>query len=97
MNAHRFGLASISMLGVAKSTGLANARDGAKVEANSALMTVRGPARAVLAAERVALNLLGHLCGVATATHEFVRRVAGTRTRICCTRKTTPDDPDAPM
>ena len=68
----------------------ANARDGAKVEANSALMTVRGPARAVLAAERVALNLLGHLCGVATATHEFVRRVAGTRTRICCTRKTTP-------
>jgi nicotinate-nucleotide pyrophosphorylase (carboxylating) len=44
----------------------------------------------VLAAERVALNLLGHLSGVATATHEFVRRVKGTRTRICCTRKTTP-------
>jgi nicotinate-nucleotide pyrophosphorylase (carboxylating) len=38
----------------------------------------------------VALTLLGHLSGVATATHEFVRRVAGTRTRICCTRKTTP-------
>jgi nicotinate-nucleotide pyrophosphorylase (carboxylating) len=55
-----------------------------------ALMTVQGPARAVLAAERVALNLLGRLSGVATATHEFVRRVAGTRTRICCTRKTTP-------
>src|SRR5258705_7975818 len=53
-------------------------------------MTVQGPARAVLAAERVALNLLGRLSGVATATHEFVRRVAGTRTRICCTRKTTP-------
>ena len=38
----------------------------------------------------MALNFLGHLSGVATATHEFVRRVAGTRMRICCTRKTTP-------
>ena len=44
----------------------------------------------MLAGERVALNLLGHLSGVATATREFVRRIAGTRTRICCTRKTTP-------
>ncbi len=68
----------------------ANARDGASVAAKTALMTVKGPARAMLAAERVALNFLGHLSGVATATHEFVRRVAGTRTRICCTRKTTP-------
>jgi nicotinate-nucleotide pyrophosphorylase (carboxylating) len=68
----------------------ANARDGASVGAAAGLMTVTGPARAVLAAERVALNFLGHLSGVATATHDFVRRVAGTRTRICCTRKTTP-------
>ena len=68
----------------------AKLRDGAHVESKTALMTVRGPARAVLGAERVALNLLGRLCGVATATREFVRRVAGTRTRICCTRKTTP-------
>ena len=68
----------------------AHARDGPKVAAKTALMTVSGPARAVLAAERTALNFLGHLSGVATATHEFVRRVAGTRTRICCTRKTTP-------
>jgi nicotinate-nucleotide pyrophosphorylase (carboxylating) len=66
------------------------ARDGAAVAGKTTLMTVEGPARAVLAAERVALNLLGRLSGVATATHEFVRRVAGTRTRICCTRKTTP-------
>jgi nicotinate-nucleotide pyrophosphorylase (carboxylating) len=65
-------------------------RDGASVAAKTALMHVTGPARAVLAAERVALNLLGHLSGVATATHEFARRVKGTRTRICCTRKTTP-------
>jgi nicotinate-nucleotide pyrophosphorylase (carboxylating) len=69
---------------------MAHARDGASVAGKTALMTVEGPARAVLAAERVALNLLGRLSGVATATHEFVRRVAGTRTRICCTRKTTP-------
>jgi nicotinate-nucleotide pyrophosphorylase (carboxylating) len=68
----------------------AQARDGANVSAKSALMTVTGPARAVLAAERTALNFLGHLSGVATATHEFVRRVEGTGTRICCTRKTTP-------
>jgi nicotinate-nucleotide pyrophosphorylase (carboxylating) len=68
----------------------AEARDGASVAAKTALMTVAGPARAVLAAERTALNLLGRLSGVATATQEFVRRVAGTRTRICCTRKTTP-------
>src|SRR5256884_5864831 len=68
----------------------ANARDGSRVTGKSELMIVAGPARAVLAAERVALNLLGRLSGVATATHEFVRRVAGTTTRICCTRKTTP-------
>jgi nicotinate-nucleotide pyrophosphorylase (carboxylating) len=68
----------------------AKARDGAEVAAKTALMTVTGSARAVLGAERVALNFLGHLSGIATATHEFVRRAAGTRTRICCTRKTTP-------
>jgi nicotinate-nucleotide pyrophosphorylase (carboxylating) len=68
----------------------AHARDGAAVATKTTLMTVEGSARAVLAAERVALNLLGRLSGVASATHEFVRRVAGTRTRICCTRKTTP-------
>jgi nicotinate-nucleotide pyrophosphorylase (carboxylating) len=68
----------------------AHARDGDGVAAKTVLMDAAGSARAVLAAERVALNLLGRLSGVATATHEFVRRVAGTRTRICCTRKTTP-------
>src|SRR6516162_226124 len=65
-------------------------RDGAIVAPKTTLMRIDGPARAVLAVERTALNLLGHLSGVASATHEFVRRVAGTRTRICCTRKTTP-------
>jgi nicotinate-nucleotide pyrophosphorylase (carboxylating) len=68
----------------------AHARDGAKVATKTALMHVVGPARAVLSAERAALNLLGHLSGVATATNEFVRLLEGTHTRICCTRKTTP-------
>jgi nicotinate-nucleotide pyrophosphorylase (carboxylating) len=52
-------------------------------------MKITGDARAVLGAERVALNFLGHLSGVATATNAFVRKANG-RTRICCTRKTTP-------
>jgi nicotinate-nucleotide pyrophosphorylase (carboxylating) len=68
----------------------AGLRDGGSVAAKTTLMQVTGPARAVLAAERTALNLLGHLSGIATATHEFVRRAAGTKLRICCTRKTTP-------
>ena len=67
-----------------------HARDGVQVAAKTALMHVTGPARAVLAAERVALNLLGSLSGVASATHEFVRRIKDSHTRICCTRKTTP-------
>jgi nicotinate-nucleotide pyrophosphorylase (carboxylating) len=65
-------------------------RDGASVAPKTILLRIAGPARALLAAERTALNLLGHLSGVATATHEFVRAAAGTKLRICCTRKTTP-------
>jgi nicotinate-nucleotide pyrophosphorylase (carboxylating) len=68
----------------------ASHRDGAAVAPGTTLMRICGPARAVLAGERTALNLLGHLSGVASATHEFVRRAAGTNLRICCTRKTTP-------
>ena len=67
-----------------------HARDGASVAARTALMHVNGPARAVLAAERAALNLIGHLSGVATATNAFVRKAEGTKLRVCCTRKTTP-------
>jgi nicotinate-nucleotide pyrophosphorylase (carboxylating) len=68
----------------------ARTRDGDSVTAMTPLMTVNGDARAVLSAERAALNLLGHLSGIATATQALVRRVAATKTRICCTRKTTP-------
>jgi nicotinate-nucleotide pyrophosphorylase (carboxylating) len=66
------------------------ARDGDKVDAKALLMTVSGNARAVLGAERVALNYIGHLSGIATATAEFVRLVSQTNARVCCTRKTTP-------
>jgi nicotinate-nucleotide pyrophosphorylase (carboxylating) len=84
-------LAATAFAKLAPETAIsAERRDGASVAGKTTLMTLEGPARAVLAAERVALNLLGHLSGVATATQEFVRRVEGTRTRICCTRKTTP-------
>jgi len=65
-------------------------RDGAAVAAKTPLMTVAGDARALLAAERTALNFVGHLSGIATAAAEFVRLVAHTKARICCTRKTTP-------
>ena len=65
-------------------------RDGAAVAAKTALMTVAGDARALLAAERAALNFVGHLSGIATAAAEFVRLIAHTKARICCTRKTTP-------
>jgi len=64
--------------------------DGAAVEAGTPLMRIAGPARAILAAERVALNFLGHLSGIATATAVLVQAVAHTNARICCTRKTTP-------
>jgi nicotinate-nucleotide pyrophosphorylase (carboxylating) len=68
----------------------AHARDGDPVDAGTKLLAVAGDARAVLGAERVALNFLGHLSGIATATAAFVRLIAGTRARVCCTRKTTP-------
>ncbi|GAA5157648.1 carboxylating nicotinate-nucleotide diphosphorylase [Ornithinimicrobium tianjinense] len=64
--------------------------DGDRLRAGDAVARVSGPARSLLAAERVALNFLGHLCGVATATATLVDAVAHTRTRVCCTRKTTP-------
>ena len=65
-------------------------RDGAAVAAGVHLMTISGPARAVLTGERAALNFVGRLSGIATLTSNHVRKTAGTRLRICCTRKTTP-------
>ena len=65
--------------------------DGADVPAGTVLATVEGPARALLAAERTALNLLAHLSGVATATRDVGAAAArGGPARVVCTRKTTP-------
>ena len=69
---------------------VAHARDGAVVSKGLHVLTITGPARAVLAGERTALNFVGRLSGVATLTAAYVRNTAGTKMRICCTRKTTP-------
>lgn len=68
----------------------AHAKDGAAVAKGVNLLTISGPARAILAGERTALNFVGRLSGVATLTADYVRHTAGTKLRICCTRKTTP-------
>lgn len=64
--------------------------EGVWTEPGAVIVTVHAQARALLAGERVALNFLQHLSGVATATRRAVDRVAGTRARITHTRKTTP-------
>ena len=65
-------------------------QDGARVVAGAVLLTVRGDTRAILLAERTALNFLGHLSGIATLTRRWVDAVAGTQCAIRDTRKTTP-------
>ncbi len=64
--------------------------DGEPVFEEDCLAKVEGPARALLSAERVALNYLSHLSGIATETHKLVDAVRDFSTRISCTRKTTP-------
>ncbi len=64
--------------------------DGAVVQSGQVLAHISGPARSVLSAERVALNFLGHLSGIATLTAQCVRALEGTKARILDTRKTTP-------
>ena len=64
--------------------------DGARVTSGEVLATVRGPVRDLLTAERTALNLLGHLSGIATLTRRWVDAVEGTGARIRDTRKTLP-------
>jgi nicotinate-nucleotide pyrophosphorylase (carboxylating) len=68
----------------------AHYRDGGTVAAGVQVLTISGPARAVLAGERTGLNFVGRLSGVATLTADYVRHTNGTKLRICCTRKTTP-------
>ena len=64
--------------------------DGSFVEPGAEILQVKGNARAISSGERTTLNFLAHLCGIATLTRRFVEQLAGTKTRIRDTRKTTP-------
>jgi nicotinate-nucleotide pyrophosphorylase (carboxylating) len=64
--------------------------EGSRVERGAVVASVRGPARAILSGERVALNLLQRMSGIATQTARYVEAIRGTRARILDTRKTTP-------
>ena len=68
----------------------AKTKDGEKVQSDQIVARLFGPARGMLTSERVALNILQHLSGIATMTGRIVKAVDGTRTRILDTRKTTP-------
>jgi len=65
-------------------------QDGDRLSPGDAVARIKGPARSLLAAERVALNFLGHLSGIATAASRFADLIAHTGADIVCTRKTTP-------
>ena len=65
-------------------------KDGSKVKRGSLIAIIKGNAKNILIAERVALNFLSHISGIATKTNEFVK-LAGRGTKICCTRKTIPN------
>jgi nicotinate-nucleotide pyrophosphorylase (carboxylating) len=71
-------------------TFLAKTQDGARVTRRDVLAEVEGPARALLTGERIALNFLGRMSGIATLTRKFVDAVAGTKAKILDTRKTAP-------
>ena len=65
-------------------------RDGERVQASQQIVRVAGDAGALLTAERVALNFLGHMSGIATLTSSYTDKISGTRAKIIDTRKTTP-------
>ena len=65
-------------------------KDGSSVQKNSVIAVIKGKANSILIAERVALNFLSHISGIATKTNQFVK-LAGKKCKICCTRKTLPN------
>ena len=65
-------------------------KDGSQIKKGSLIATIEGKAKNILIAERVALNFLSHISGIATKTNEFVK-LAGKKSKICCTRKTIPN------
>ena len=81
-------IATLAEVGVTDATALV--KDGDLVKSGTVLIKVTGNARGILLAERTALNFLGHLSGIATLTSQWVKTVAGTKTQIRDTRKTTP-------
>ena len=64
--------------------------DGSRLQPGDLIATVTGPARGILTGERVALNFLSHLSGVASATRGIADAIEGTKAQVCCTRKTMP-------
>ncbi len=83
------GRTTLRMTGPTTKT-LIKSNDGTRVSPGDIILEIEGPARDILSAERVALNFMGHLSGIATATAALVDAVQGTRAKIVCTRKTTP-------
>ena len=81
-------IATLAEVGVTDATALV--KDGDHVKGGTVLVKVSGNARGILLAERTALNFFGHLSGIATLTAQWVHAVAGTKTQIRDTRKTTP-------
>ena len=69
---------------------IAKKKDGSKVKKNQLIATIKGKAKNILIAERVALNFLSHISGIATKTNQFVK-LANKKSKICCTRKTIPN------
>jgi len=65
-------------------------KDGSTVKKNSVIAIIKGKANSIMIAERVALNFLSHISGIATKTNQFVK-LAGKKCKICCTRKTLPN------
>ncbi len=65
-------------------------KDGSKVKKNSVVAVIKGRANSIMIAERVALNFLSHISGIATKTNQFAK-LAGKKCKICCTRKTLPN------
>ena len=68
-----------------------NTQDGRKINKGKVVAIVYGKAKGILKSERVALNFLSLISGVATTTRKFVDKVKGKNCKICCTRKTTPN------
>ena len=74
-----------------KITFVAKTKDGKKVNKGKVIAILKGKASGILKSERVALNFLGLISGVATTTNKFVKKIKGKSCKICCTRKTLPN------